>query len=243
MCWAGRKGAGGGPLSGAGGRAPPEPPRPGPRGPRGRGAGRLRLGGGRQVRRSRSPRLGGALRRGCRGLRGWEGASPGPARLPGGGEEAREAGRRRRSPRNPLAQRRPLHSEPRPPPAPQPTWGRNFLGSRAPEESAQPCDDRRRRPEPGTPGPGPPSGSAAGSAPRPPRTLSPGDPGRRARSRPGGSRVRGLRDPGSPGSGWGGPRAPRRRPPHLAGVEQTPRRVPRSGALPVRAASPAPGGG
>lgn len=181
---------------------------------------------------------------GCLGLGRWEGESRGPARLPGGGEEAREAGRRRRSPRDPLAQRRPLHSEPRPPPAPQPTWGRNFLRSCAPEESAQPCDDRRRRPEPGAQGPGPPSVSAAGSAPGLPPPAELGGPGRQAGSPPrpgpaGDSRVRGLRDPGplgeegrSAGPAEAAPASggPSRRAGGTPGEERAgPRRQPRAG--------------
>ena len=178
---------------------------------------------------------------GCRGLRWWEGASQGPARLPGGGVAARVAGRRRRSPRDPLAQRRPLHSEPRPPPAPQPTWGRNFFGSRAPEESAQPCDDRRRRPEPGAPGPGPPSGSAAGSAPRPPPTAELG--GSRAPNREPSRRQPGARTP-RPGTAGGGevPRPPRSWLQRLRGRADAPAGPPERSAR-VHAASPAPGGG
>lgn len=81
-----RKGAGGGPPGGGGTGTPAS--RPGVVLPRGRGGGRVRPGGGRQVRRSRSQRLGGALRRGVAG-------SAGGKELAGGRRGCRGAGRRR----------------------------------------------------------------------------------------------------------------------------------------------------
>ena len=227
LCWAGGRGR----AAGLWGGPPPlgtPASKPGAALPRGGGARRVRPWGGRQVRSSRSPRLGGALGRGIAGsaggkerVRGWRGC--------------RGAGRRRgrrgggggapgiHSPSAGLC----TPSRGRHPP-------RSQLGA---ETSSGPALRRRARSPATTDGGGPSQAPRAQGLPpaRPraplpdhPRPLSSGDPGRRAGSPPGGSPVRGLRDPGPPGEGRF--RCPRGVGSSFWGAEQTPRRAPQSGA-------------
>uniref|UniRef100_A0A5F9CU41 Protein Wnt n=1 Tax=Oryctolagus cuniculus TaxID=9986 RepID=A0A5F9CU41_RABIT len=190
----------------------------GPAGPRGRETGeRARREAGAEVT---VPAPGRGPRRASR-ARPVGRSELGAGAAAGGGEEAQEAGRRRRSPRDPLAQRRPLHSEPLPPPAPQPTRGRNFLGSRAQESSAQLGDGRRRLdPAPGAQGlpqaahpdplparlgglrsgtGSPPSGrGSAESEGRDCSDWASGGPGRRLGGTPGAGHARQCRQPCAP---------------------------------------------
>lgn len=164
---------------------------------------------------------------GCRGRWLADGKERAAARsLAGGGEHARgRGGRGGAEAAGPGPPAPALHSEPsRGCCTPAADLGRNFLGSRAPEKSAQPSDYRRRGPSPAPRAQGLPL-RGAGSAPDFPAGRSRG-PGRRAGSPPGGRGERGLRGPEPPGPGSA---LPAEAGPAPEGW-QTPRRDPQSGA-------------
>lgn len=188
LCWAGGRGRA---AALWGGPPPPGTPasKPGAALPRGGGARPVSPWGGRQVRSSRSPRLGGALGRGvagsaggkerARGRRGCRGAGRRRGRRGGGGGAPGI-----HSPSAGLCT--PSHG--RHPP-------RSQLGA---ETSSGPALRRRARSPATTDGGGPSKAPRAQGLPpaRPraplpdrPRPLSSGDPGRRAGSPPGGSRC------------------------------------------------------